>query len=746
MVLTNFTFGQTIISSDTVCVGTSVPFSLQGGGKFTTYAWSFNGGDINSINAPAIAIPNTVTNGNMFNVTAQSIMVYDTANNNYHMFANSAGGYSYLTPSTQRLDFGSNPNGIPTVVDLGNPFNAFYVGTYANMEAIEFVLDDNGVFHAFITNRGIVHWVFGNGLSSPPTQATRIYDNPSVLGMAMQLSIINDNGQWRIFVGQDYGLNNIIRFDIGTDLNNIPIVLTPNLLPYAINNPCYFAIIKENNIWYLFTTTRTQNASLHRYTIGPNLQNNNPPIVNLGNTGPILDKNRGLNFLKSCDRFYLIGIDQNGVVKEYNFNGNISNVPTTQSFGQLYGTPLFDGAQNMKPYWYNDTLWALTSDYSTVSGPTIYRRALASLPTNASSIKYYSSATQHVFNTPGVYDVILYCDQGDPRGPEAFCKQIVVVNNLGISLGNDTALCIGDTLVLGDPNSFGNIIWSTGETTPTIRVHQSGTYWVELIGSGCGTGSDTIKVFFNDLPEVSIDKGDTSICKGANLLLNASGAQTYSWEPSNLLDNPNSSTVQVNSSTTTTYYLNGQDQNGCINQDSVTITIRELPDVKITSETTEVSCSQLSVQLYANGAESYLWSPGKLFNDSTISSPIATPVDVATTFYVVGTDAFGCEGIDSIEILSFASSIFFVPTAFSPNNDGINDVFVPVIYCDFELTLFTVFNRWGQVVFSTSNANEGWDGKFRNKTSDGGVYYWYIRGKSRSGIITTRKGDVTLIR
>lgn len=673
------------------------------------------------------------------NVTDEAKTIFDTASNQFYTFVTSVSG-----PSVQRLDFGTDPTGTPTVVDLGNPNNAFVSVLHSNLEAFELVLDDNGIFHSFMNNRGIVHWVFGNGIGNPPTQASRIYDNPAVLGMGMQMSVVDDGGQWRIFVGQSYGPANIVRFDIGSDLNNIPAVLNPVSLPSTGSNPSNFAILKENNIWYMFSTTLTSNASLYRYTFGASLQNNTPTLVNLGNVGSSLNLNRGLNFLKSCDSFYMLGLDQDGTVRKFDFNNDIQSTPTTQSYGVLYG-----GAQNasnmVKPYWYGDTLWALTCDFNSTT-TTIYRRALMALPPNASSIKYYSSVTEHVFNTPGVYDVVLYCDQADPAGPQTFCKQIVVVGSMNFNLGADTGICVGDTLILGDPNNNGNILWSTGATSSTIKVYEGGTYWVNITGSSCQQGSDTIHVTLNSLPVVQIDQEDTTICTGVTLELNGSGAQYYNWEPSNFITNPDQASISVQPPVTRTYYLKGKDLNGCYNHDSVTITVRQTPDVKITSETTEVSCFKKSVQLQATGANSYLWQPGIYCNDSTISNPLVAPVEPVTIFYVFGEDAFGCQGFDSIEIFSFSEPVFFVPTAFSPNNDGLNDLFVPVIYCDFELLSFKVFNRWGQLVFATNKPNTGWDGIFNNQIADGGVYFWYVEGRDKFGKKMNKKGDVSLIR
>lgn len=817
---------QSIISPDTVCIGTTVPFSLSGNTRATTYAWEFGTNSLVPVSGNAIQVPNTGTVGNnAFSVVAQATMVYDTANDVYYAFVTSASS-GFTNPSVQRLYFGTNPHGTPVATNLGNPNNAFIVANNANMEAVEIVLDDAGIYHAFFANRGIVHWVFGNGLNSPPTQASRIFDNTAVLGMAMQMSVMRENGQWIIFCGQWSGTGHIVRVDLGANLNAIPAAVPYAVLPAPAGgfggDPCYFAILKQSGSWYMQLSLLSFNSPLYRYNFGANIQNNTPAITNLSTIGPVaLNLNRGMNFIKSCDSFYMLGLNQNGEVLSFNFQNNINAVPTTSSLGQVYGPNV--SMQVFKPYWYQDTLWALSGSWNNNSSSTVYRFPLLTIPSGNAVIRYYDATATHTFTTPGVYDVTLYCDQADPRGPQAFCKQIVVVGSMANVLGNDTILCGGTSYNMNAASAGATgYLWSTGQTTPSITVTQSGTYWVQVAGTQCAGGSDTVSVTLATLPVVNITPQDTIICAGSSVdlqasgtgsfqwspgaslsnvqaanttatpasttlyhvtitspqgctgkdsilvtvvaapdvdittpdpvicdggsvVLHASGTGTYQWSPVASLSNDQAATTTATPASTTMYYVTVTNPQGCTGTDSILITVSSIPDINITADRTDLSCPEPSTRLHATGGTSYSWQPAGYCDNPLSADPLVTP-GKDMVFYVTGKNEFGCAQTDSIRITFDASMVTFIPNAFSPNDDGLNDYFVPRIACDMTLQEFSVYNRFGERVYHTGNTPvKGWDGRHKGLTADAGTYFWILLGVDSKGNKTARKGDVILI-
>lgn len=420
---------QSISGPDTVVLGATASFTLNTQDKFLSYAWEFESSSLSPVLTTYIPIANTGTNGNKFSVSSSACMVFDTSKNSYYAFVTCA-SEGFNAPNVQRIDFGSNPdNPSPVTVDLGNPNGAFITnsGGYFNMEDMKVVMDDGGVFHAFINNGGIVHWIFGNGVDNPPTQASRIFTNTSVLGMSMNMAVIKYNNNWYIFDGQSFGASpGLVRLSLGNNLNNIPSVI-PYLIyqvPEGADDLDYFAIIKLNGQWHLNISSHMYNSPLYRYDFGADLLNPNPVITNLGVTNPPLDKNRGVNFIKSCDSFYMLGLNEDGKVLTFNFQNNITNTPVVTSLGQKFGSG--PSMQIMYPYWYNDTLWSLSANWANNPTSTIFRFPLVSISSGNAVIKYYDPSTSHTFNTPGLKTINLYCDQGDNRGPQAFCKEVYV--------------------------------------------------------------------------------------------------------------------------------------------------------------------------------------------------------------------------------------------------------------------------------------------------------------------------------
>jgi gliding motility-associated-like protein len=89
---------------------------------------------------------------------------------------------------------------------------------------------------------------------------------------------------------------------------------------------------------------------------------------------------------------------------------------------------------------------------------------------------------------------------------------------------------------------------------------------------------------------------------------------------------------------------------------------------------------------------------------------------------------------------------FYVPSGFSPNNDGRNDVFRPILLGMRSLNYFQVYNRWGQLVFQTTQQGKGWDGRLKGNPQDPGTYVWMAQGETYTGQVITQKGSVVLIR
>lgn len=152
--------------------------------------------------------------------------------------------------------------------------------------------------------------------------------------------------------------------------------------------------------------------------------------------------------------------------------------------------------------------------------------------------------------------------------------------------------------------------------------------------------------------------------------------------------------------------------------------------------------------LNGSGAQYFLWQPPDYLSDNTIPDPVTSFPDVGYYTYILnGSSEQGCMASDTVNIRVVNEGTIFVPSAFSPNNDGLND-FLEVVTIGYPIIkTFQIFNRFGQMVYSSTNSNKPkWDGKFNGKTADTGVYYWMIKLLDIHGKEVEQKGDVTLLK
>lgn len=262
--------------------------------------------------------------------------------------------------------------------------------------------------------------------------------------------------------------------------------------------------------------------------------------------------------------------------------------------------------------------------------------------------------------------------------------------------------------------------------------------------NGC-TDTDTLTVFVNPLPPV--DAGpDQEICFGDTAQLDGSGALTYIWTPaSSIITSDVDEDPVVNPLSTVTYIVEGTDVNGCKNTDDATVTVHALPPVNAGLDFTMYK--GVCMQLHGLGAVNYTWSPPTYLSDPNIGDPMlcATAID-SLTYYLLGVDARGCENTDSITVRIIGVPDITVPTAFTPNDDGVNDEFRIMKKHNFILTSLQVFNRWGHIVFETNDITEGWDGTTAGAKQPLATYVYVIIGTDENGYPASAEGNVTLIR
>jgi gliding motility-associated-like protein len=310
--------------------------------------------------------------------------------------------------------------------------------------------------------------------------------------------------------------------------------------------------------------------------------------------------------------------------------------------------------------------------------------------------------------------------------------RIKVFHSAVIKLGTDTSFCEGNSLRFDAGSGFTAYQWSNGASTQKVTVSIAGIY--SVIGTtldGCRS-YDTlnVKTVFKN-PVVRLDH-DSTLCSGTSRRLDAGNFAFYQWN-----NGSTSKSITINSPGL--FAVMVTDNNGCRGTDTTEIaTLLPVPTNFLPADTS--ICSYGSLTLKVTGSyNSYLWNNNAATSSITISSE--------GTYWLQVRDANNCVGRDTVVVRTKnCMEGIYVPTAFTPNKDGKNDLFRPLLFGNVKSFLFTIYNRWGQVVFQTTELQKGWDGNYAGITQDSNMFLWTCMYQMEGHEKKMDKGSVVLIR
>jgi gliding motility-associated-like protein len=318
--------------------------------------------------------------------------------------------------------------------------------------------------------------------------------------------------------------------------------------------------------------------------------------------------------------------------------------------------------------------------------------------------------------------------------------------------GSNQSICLNDSIQLNgsgadslkwSPSTFLN---DANNAASWSHPTQNITYYLLGIDTtnGCQK-SDSVIITVNPLPIANAGI-DTSLCSDSIISIGVSttnGLQ-YSWSPTDYLNAANISnpefSLSYSNDTSLKYNLTVINAFGCIALDSVIIEVHPNPIASAGNDTTILAGSYLALD--GKGGDTYLWAPSAGLDDTTDPNTIAAPT-ASTIYNLIVSTIHACKNIDDILITVLESAVV-MPSGFSPNGDGENDMIgalgLPLI--DFTLM---IFDRWGAKVFETNNVTQHWDGKYNNKDQPAGTYVYFIKGSYNNEPIFL-KGNFALIR
>ncbi len=231
------------------------------------------------------------------------------------------------------------------------------------------------------------------------------------------------------------------------------------------------------------------------------------------------------------------------------------------------------------------------------------------------------------------------------------------------------------------------------------------------------------------------------LCEGESIFITAGGGNTYSWTPSYGLNNTVQPNVVANPTTSTIYYVSVSNNYSCATTSSVLVMVAPKPIVDAGKDTTFNIDQQMSINSIGTGTLTWIYGEGIHCKDcpSTEIYP-----NNSSCYVIQATNQYGCTALDEVCVEVTKEYTFYVPNAFSPNGDGINDIFY--IYGDgIYNVVIDIFDRWGNKVFSSKDQTVGWNGIYNGQKCEIGVYSYHIEYMSIDSRQHYRDGHVTIL-
>lgn len=660
-----------------------------------------------------------------------------------------------------RLDFRTSITNTPSATVIPNTGG---VSTPSNFALHQ----QNGNWYMLVTNliNGTLSRLnFGTNLKNNNPTGTHLGDPNNILTLPRTVSIVHDCNQLVAYIINEGG--QLFQYDFHNDITSTPSISSLGYLVNGISNLNAFTPFSYNGVLYFYVIpyagTTLYFRAMASYPSATNITYYNaqtkPGFNKSGKRDMTLLQDPGgfMGSYTECKSIYI----KTGATKFLNdasiCNGDSITLDATitGATGYQWSNGATTGKITVKTsgkYWvkltgadscyvFEDTAEIfiistntldLGPDTSICNGDTLTLEHKGVPLTNV-TFKWNTGATSSSIrvSTSGTYWLEI------ENGTNCKSRDSIVVNtnpSLEVDLGPDQYICSGNEVTLQNTktNQAANqYLWSSGNTSSSITVSKSGTYWLEeSIGGKC-SARDTVNIIEKPSPTVFLGE-DTMICVGDTLLLNilpqANGTSAI-WSTGD-------SSTEVKVYETANYWVRVTNIEGCSDADTIRVAVNTAPVVDLIDDTT--FCYGNRYELYAgiySGAQ-YLWNNGSTKDRIYVTEPGSYSVSVANN---CGTDR------DEVYI-DFESCNIWFPSAFSPNGDGLNDIAKALGNID-DITKFklSIFNRWGERVFYTEDVNEGWDGRFNNVPQSMDTFVFMIQ-YNFEGKDKLMKGSITLIR
>jgi gliding motility-associated-like protein len=633
-------------------------------------------------------------------------MYHSTFNNSIDVieFPNLAGAACNLIVGGQSIAPATGVFGLPAIIEnyLSGNGGPILKLKYPNCNYL-----DSTSFASSVNTAGATYlWNFGDPASG--LNDTSTLSNPT--------HIFSANGTYVVTL--------IVNSVCGNDtvIKNITVSPAPNLIPMLNDTIC-------NNGVYPLTLVNTVVGNFS-YTWAPSSYLDNPNIQNPTISDP------GIGLTPTSSITYTVTVTQVG-------NVNCKTADTVD-FLILQG---FDIKNNDTAICNGDAVQIINA------GSNLYNYSWTPV-TGINNPNIVNPTITPTVNT--LYTLIA----SHPGCPDSIQTINIDVEDIPVvNAGIDRIVCIPDTLHMG--GSF----TTSGSTNPNIYT----ILWKPMLGlnnasllnatySGTNTTNYTLTVTSpkgckdSDIVAVQAVPSDFLIlgpnkemCPNDTVNLTASGAVNYLWQPGISVSDSLANNVQAFPISTQIYSVYATNIFGCKDTQTVKVYVANSGIINLGEDI--ILFPGETAQLNAIGnCSNFIWTPSFGLSNVNIPNPIANP-NTTTQYVVMGSTEYGCPTSDTIIVTRLNESIINMPNAFTPGNGNhTNDFFHVDKNGIATLNYFRIFNRWGQMVFETSDILKGWDGNYNGAPQPLGTYVYTVDAQTNTGKRFTKSGNVTLIR
>ncbi|MFM2388127.1 MAG: hypothetical protein RL660_2884 [Bacteroidota bacterium] len=593
------------------------------------------------------------------------------------------------------------------------------------------LVNENGRWFLFTVNYNanyeLLRFDLGSNLGSTPLPQNLGNFANGIPQRTTGLSFIQEGGNWYGFAIGGVGINTgLTRIEFGNSLSNTPNVINMGNLAGLLTSPQDVTIFKEGANFYGYYCNGLS-GNLMRLDFGSAITNV-PSVVDLGNPGGFLAFPTAITLVKQGNSHHGFVVNRlSNTLTRLDFGASLLNIPAVTDMGNVGG--FLNNPRDIN-FAYDDNLWYgyITNEATNTLVMLKFGASITNIPASVTESTNFAS-----FN-----------------GPRGITKLVRQKDNVYGFVTNWQTSTISQ--IHYDSSTHATTLKAFTEQPGVYQYTKAGLYniYYEITNPDGTTYSEQHRIEVLNIPPLTL-QNDTTICQGDTLFMvaNASRLKNILWDPVyNLLYQTDTTSVYVYPEEDYTYNVYFEMEYGCKFDTMINVTVSKIKaDAGEDRLIADGAITELGGPRMSKGHDMhYNWFPATYLDDNRIETPRSRPTDSLIYYYLEVRNDFGCVKKDTVAVRTFCGNLeapnVFDPLATVPSNRtfGLEN------YQLSKLDYFRVFNRYGEMVFETTDPRKRWDGFYKNVPQPLGSYVWVAKGQCNNGRNVERTGNVLLVR